>query len=100
MGQADAIRFKEFRERFSTEDTCRAELFRLRFAEGFVCPKCGDREFYPHRGAELLPVSFLPPPDLCHQRNRHAPQPSTLDRLVLSHMARGYRQAWDLHCPA
>ena len=47
MAQAEEIRFKEFRERFATEDACRAELFRLRFAEGFVCPKCGGREFYP-----------------------------------------------------
>ena len=23
---------------------------RLRFAEGFVCPKCGGREFYPIKG--------------------------------------------------
>lgn len=50
MTQAEEIRFKEFRERFATEDACRAELFRLRFAEGFVCPKCGGREFYPIKG--------------------------------------------------
>ena len=50
MAQAEEIRFKEFRERFATEDACRAELFRLRFAEGFVCPKCGGREFYPIKG--------------------------------------------------
>ena len=37
-------------ERFATEDACRAELFRLRFAEGFICPKCGGREFYPIKG--------------------------------------------------
>lgn len=50
MAQAEEIRFKEFRERFATEDVCRAELFRLRFAEGFVSPKCGGREFYPIKG--------------------------------------------------
>ena len=51
MAQAEEIRFKEFRERFATEDACRAELFRLRFAEGFVCPKCGGRESTPSRVA-------------------------------------------------
>ena len=50
MAQANEIRFREFRERFANEDACRAELFRLRFAEGFVCPKCGGREFYPIKG--------------------------------------------------
>ncbi|MDY2808156.1 MAG: transposase, partial [Oscillospiraceae bacterium] len=42
--------FKEFRTRFSTEEICRAELFRLRFPNGFVCPKCGCTEYYPVRG--------------------------------------------------
>ena len=50
MAQAEAIRFKEFRERYTTEDACRAELCRLRFAEGCIFPKCGSREFYPIKG--------------------------------------------------
>ena len=44
------ITFGEFRTRFSTEEICRAELFRLRFPNGFVCPKCGCTEYYPVRG--------------------------------------------------
>ena len=39
MARAESITFKEFRTRFSTEEICRAELFRLRFPNGFVCPK-------------------------------------------------------------
>ena len=35
------ITFKEFRRRYNSEDACRAELFRLRFLNGFVCPKRG-----------------------------------------------------------
>ena len=50
MARAEEIGFTEFRMRFATEDACRAELFRLRFGEGFVCPKCGGREFYPIKG--------------------------------------------------
>ena len=44
MARAESITFKEFRTRFSTEDTCRAELFRFRFPNGFVCPKCGNHD--------------------------------------------------------
>ena len=64
MAQANEIRFKEFRERFANEDACRAELFRLRFAEGFVCPMCGGREFYPIKGGTLTsaaPAAIRPP---------------------------------------
>ena len=50
MAHAESITFEEFRTRFSTEDACRAELFRLRFPNGFVCPKCGCTEYYPVRG--------------------------------------------------
>ena len=50
MARAESITFWEFRTRFSTEEACRAELFRLRFPNGFVCPKCGCTEYYPVRG--------------------------------------------------
>ena len=50
MARAESITFGEFRTRFSTEEACRAELFRLRFPNGFVCPKCGCTEYYPVRG--------------------------------------------------
>lgn len=49
MAQAERITFEEFRTRYATEEACREELFRLRFPEGFVCPKCGCREYYPVR---------------------------------------------------
>ena len=49
MARAERITFEEFRTRFSTEEICRAELFRLRFPNGFVCPKCGCTEYYPVR---------------------------------------------------
>ena len=50
MAHAEKITFQEFRTRFSTEESCRAELFRLRFPNGFFCPKCGCTEYYPVRG--------------------------------------------------
>ena len=54
MAHAENIMFQEFRTRFSTEDACRAELFWLRFPNGFVCPKCGCTEYYPVRGRNML----------------------------------------------
>jgi transposase-like protein len=33
--------FEEFITRFSTEDQCREYLYQLRWADGFICPKCG-----------------------------------------------------------
>ena len=46
MARAESITFEKFRTRFSTEDACRAELFRLRYPNGFICPKCGCTEYY------------------------------------------------------
>ena len=50
MAHTESITFQEFRARFSTENACWAELFRLRFPNGFACPKCGCTEYYPVRG--------------------------------------------------
>lgn len=33
-------------EEFSTEDDCRDFLFMLRWPEGFVCPKCGNNQYW------------------------------------------------------
>ena len=93
MARAESITFQEFRTRFNTEDTCRAELFRLRFPNGFVCPKCGCTEYYPVRGrnmfqcracrhqtsitagsaADGLVLGDLP---LCHGQTRHFCRPA------------------------
>jgi transposase-like protein len=37
----------ELEERFSSEQACRAYLFRLRWPDGFVCPRCGGRKSWP-----------------------------------------------------
>ncbi len=44
----------EFEERFHDEEACWAYLHRLRWPDGFECPKCGHREFWPIRLRRLL----------------------------------------------
>jgi len=39
--------FEEFNKQFATEEQCREYLCRLRWPDGFVCPKCGWTEFWP-----------------------------------------------------
>jgi len=36
--------FAEFTTKFATEEQCRAYLYKLRFPEGFVCPKCKNNK--------------------------------------------------------
>jgi len=43
----------EFETRFSTEAACREYLFRLRWPEGFCCPRCGGRKGWPKSGVLL-----------------------------------------------
>jgi len=40
------ISFFEFQQRFQTEEDCRKGLFEIRWPEGFVCPRCGEKEYY------------------------------------------------------
>src|SRR3954447_1135135 len=43
----------EFEARFSTEPACREYLFRLRWPDGFCCPRCGGRKGWPKSGVLL-----------------------------------------------
>jgi len=36
----------EFQKRFGTEEQCREYLYKTRWPEGFVCPKCGHKEYF------------------------------------------------------
>lgn len=41
MAQQEAMTLLEFQERFSSEESCREHLYKMRWSKGFVCPKCG-----------------------------------------------------------
>jgi transposase-like protein len=43
----------EFEARFSSEEACREYLLRLRWPEGFRCPRCGEGKTWPVRGVLL-----------------------------------------------
>jgi len=43
----------EFEARFSTEAACREYLVKLRWPDGFWCPRCGGRKSWPVRGVLL-----------------------------------------------
>ena len=45
--------FQEFCERFSSEEACREKLFKMRWPNGFVCPKCGGVEHGYHRAKKV-----------------------------------------------
>ena len=35
---------EEFENKFNTEEACRDYLFLLRWPNGFICPKCGNKK--------------------------------------------------------
>ena len=46
MAKQEAMTLLEFQEKFSTEEACLEHLRRMKWPEGFVCPRCGhDRCF-------------------------------------------------------
>jgi transposase-like protein len=49
--QQAAMNLREFMDRFKTEDDCREHFFKLRWPEGFRCPKCnhGEHSFIKYR---------------------------------------------------
>ena len=43
----------EFDEQFATEQDCRDYLFRLRWQEGFRCPRCSGSQYWQVRSVRL-----------------------------------------------
>jgi transposase-like protein len=44
--QQESMDLMEFMRRFQTDEQCRELLFKLRWPEGIVCPRCGSKHFY------------------------------------------------------
>lgn len=43
----------EFQKRFTTEESCQEHLFRMRWPDGYKCPRCGHNQAYFHSARHL-----------------------------------------------
>lgn len=46
MAKADHLSLLEFQQKFINETACEMYLFQKRWPEGFICPRCGHKEYY------------------------------------------------------
>jgi len=46
MAKQEAISFMEFKNKFNSEDACPEHFFKMRWPDGFKCPKCGTETYY------------------------------------------------------
>ena len=67
--RANTYSLFEFQSKYGTEQDCEQALFRLKWPDGFVCPKCGERHFTIIHGRSFIPVPCLPPSDICNHRH-------------------------------
>jgi ribosomal protein L37AE/L43A len=44
----------EFMDNYGTEQKCRDTLFKMRWPNGFVCPRCGNKTYCEIKGRKLL----------------------------------------------
>ena len=44
----------EFEQKFGTEEACRAYLLRLRWPDGFACPRCQGKRYWPTQRGTLV----------------------------------------------
>lgn len=51
--QQKTLSLLQFQKKFGTEKACQKQLFRLRWPEGFKCPRCGQAEAYFHSKRHL-----------------------------------------------
>jgi transposase-like protein len=53
MAKQEAITLLEFQEKFCSDEICREHLFKIRWANGFQCPRCGHTEYYDNKARNL-----------------------------------------------
>lgn len=46
MAKQEKITLLQFQKMFQTEEDCRTYLFKMRWPNGFCCPKCGHKGYY------------------------------------------------------
>lgn len=51
--QQEPMNLMEFQRKFSTEKSCRQHLFRLRWPDGYRCPRCGHTKYSFHSKRNL-----------------------------------------------
>lgn len=51
--QQESLSLEEFQEKFASEDACVEYLFRMRWPDGYECPRCGHGRHYFHRTRHL-----------------------------------------------
>jgi len=47
MAKQESISFFDFVQKYNDEEKCREHLFQLRWPNGFNCPKCNNKGYYP-----------------------------------------------------
>jgi transposase-like protein len=46
MAKQETISFMDFKNKFNSEEACREHLFKMRWPDGFICPKCKHDRCY------------------------------------------------------
>ena len=75
----------ELEANFSTEEACRAYLYRLRWPDGFRCPKCGHGKAWPIGIRLFQCVAWLRKADLCDCWQHLSGYPDAPEHMVPSH---------------
>ena len=55
--QQESVSLVEFQRRFATEEACMEHLFKLRWPEGYHCPRCGHGSYCFHSTRRLYQCS-------------------------------------------
>ncbi|MCX7820277.1 MAG: transposase [Brevinematales bacterium] len=57
MAKQNNLSLLSFQKIYSTDTICRERLFKMRWPNGFICPKCGNKHYYFLEGRNLYQCS-------------------------------------------
>ena len=96
--QQKTLSLLQFQKKFGTEKACQKQLFRLRWPEGFKCPRCDQAEAYFTVSANLYQsVQILRLPSFIDRRHSVSQDQNPLNQMVLADLADGTPEKRHLH---
>ncbi len=98
--QQKPLSLLQFQKKFGTEKACQKQLFRMRWPEGFKCPRCGHTEAYFHGTRHLYQCKPCGYQASFNRRHSVSQDQDPFNKMVLADLADGPPEKRHLHAVA
>jgi hypothetical protein len=86
-----------FQRKFATEQACRKHLFKLRWPDGYRCPRCGHEKYSYHSTRRLYQCKGVQVSGVPHSRDGISQNKDPFKEVVLDDLLDVPPKEWSIH---